>query len=80
MPWLTGAGTGTRIARVVMEEEYSVMGARGARAYGGDAAGGSRGLERLGNGWRTKEEKGGIVVFVGKESGEAGGELWVSLS
>ena len=54
--------------------------ARGPGAYGGDAAGGSRGLERLGNGWRTKKEKGGIVVFVGKESGEAGGELWVSLS
>ena len=31
MPWLTGAGTGTRIARVVMEEEYSVMGARGGK-------------------------------------------------
>ena len=46
MPWLTGAGTGTRIARVVMEEEYSVMGAgatgpagrRGAEGRGGRAA------------------------------------------
>ena len=43
MPWLTGAGTGTRIARVVMEEEYSVMGARGARAGGGQGAGGRGG-------------------------------------
>ena len=41
----------------------------GPRAYGGDGAG-----------WRTKKGKGGIVVFVGGGSGEAGGELWVSLS
>ena len=33
--------------------------ARGPRAYGGDGAG-----------WRTKKGKGGIVVFVGKESGD----------
>ena len=40
-----------------------------------------RGGPRVGPaGWRTKEGKGGIVVFVGGGSGEAGGELWVSLS
>ena len=43
MPWLTGAGTGTRTARVVMEEEYSVMARAGARAGGGGRAGGRSG-------------------------------------
>ena len=43
MPWLTGAGTGTRMARVVMEEEYSVMARAGARAGGGGRAGGRSG-------------------------------------
>ena len=51
----------------------------------GEGAGGrgwGRGrMEGMGPaGWRTKEGKGGIVVFVGGGSGEAGGELWVSLS
>ena len=32
MPGLTGAGTGTTIARAVMEEECSVLGRAGARA------------------------------------------------
>ena len=31
MPGLTGAGTGTTIARAVVEEECSVMGARGGK-------------------------------------------------
>ena len=43
MPWLTGAGTGTRIARVVMEEEYSVMGAGARAGRRGRAGAGGRG-------------------------------------
>ena len=50
---------------------------RGGRGRMEEMGPGGRGLDRLGNGWRTKEGKGGIVVFVGKGSGEAGGELWV---
>ena len=49
-----------------------VWGGCGRREPGAGAAG-----ERLEN---KEGKKGGIVVFVGKESGEAGGELWVSLS
>ena len=68
MPWLIGAGTGTRIARVVMEEEYSVMGARGGK--------GRRRGEGRGQGQRLRRAARRVPARAGRTAAEHTPRPW----